>query len=573
MRSDDDTTLGGPGTTPDNAAANEDPGQSAQSGAADPMNAPSSASPFGAPETPAAPPTTPWQPMQPPAWTPPTGPSPWQPPAWTPPAGPSPWQPLPPQQSLPPSWPPAPLQQPQTGWSAQPGWPPSQSPQGYGGSIPPMGDVTRRRPSRLPQIVAVIAACLIAFSGGLITDHIGFPATSACAAASAAPQASGTSAPVPTCVAAPNASLKDATLYNEALAIVKQYYVGRATITDQQLVAGSIKGMVDGLGDTGHSTYLTPQEYAAWQQSLSANVAGIGVIMSSNNGIFTIDRIILGSPAEAAGVKAGDVIVAVDGASTTNMTFDQMGTKIRGNAGTKVTMTVLHAGSSTPVDITITRANIVVSLSDWSMIPGTHIADITLTEFSQGAADQLQANITAATKAGATSIILDLRGNPGGYASEALDVASEFLPSGVVYITQDASGKNTEERVNPNRTHNAMPVVVLVDHNSASSAEIVAGALQDQGRAKIVGVPTYGTGTVLQEFPLSDGSVIILGTEWWLTPNGHRIFGIGIKPDETVQMPSGVYPTYPTDITPLSSSQFAGSKDTQLLAAVKDLSN
>jgi carboxyl-terminal processing protease len=432
--------------------------------------------------------------------------------------------------------------------------------------------VTRRRPSRLPQILVVVAACLIAFSGGLITDHVGFPATSACVATTAAPQASGASAPIPTCVAAPNASLQNSSLYNEALAIVKQYYVGKANITDQQLLYGSIKGMVDALGDTGHSTYLTPQEFAAWEQSLSANVAGIGVMMSSSNNVFTINRVIPGSPAETAGVKAGDVIVAVDGASTTNMTFDEMASKIRGNAGAKVTITILHVGSSTTVDITITRANVNIPLADWSMIPGTHIADIDLTEFSQGAADQLQSKITAATKAGATSIILDLRGNPGGYASEAQDVASEFLPSGVVYTQQDANGTNTNISVNPDRTHNALPVVVLVDHNSASSAEIVAGALQDHGRAKIVGIPTFGTGTVLQQFPLSDGSVVILGTAWWLTPNGHRIFGVGIKPDETVQMPSGVYPTYPTDLASVSSTDFASSTDTQLLAAVKDLS-
>jgi carboxyl-terminal processing protease len=255
------------------------------------------------------------------------------------------------------------------------------------------------------------------------------------------------------------------------------------------------------------------------------------------------------------------------------MTFDEMAGKVRGTAGTSVTLTVIHAGTTTPVDIKITRQDIAVPLADWAIVPGTHIADIALVEFSQGAADQLQTDITAATKAGATSIILDLRGNPGGYASEAQDVASEFLSSGVVYIEQDNKGTNTEIKVNPDRIHNTLPTVVLVDHSSASSAEIVAGALQDQGRAKIVGVATFGTGTVLQQFPLSDGSVIILGTSWWLTPNGHRIFGVGIKPDETVQMPAAIFPTYPSDIAALSSSQFAGSGDAQLLAAVKDLGN
>jgi carboxyl-terminal processing protease len=205
------------------------------------------------------------------------------------------------------------------------------------------------------------------------------------------------------------------------------------------------------------------------------------------------------------------------------------------------------------------------------MVPGTHTADIVLTEFGSGAADQLQADITAAQKAGATSMILDLRGNPGGYAQEATDVASEFLSSGVVYIEQDSNGVNTEIRVNAARSHTNIPLVVLVDHNSASASEIVAGALQDAGRARIVGVNTFGTGTVLQQFPLSDGSVIILGTAWWLTPKGHRIFGVGIKPDEIVQMPAGILPIYPTDLPTMSSSQFNSSGDTQLLAGVKDL--
>jgi carboxyl-terminal processing protease len=427
----------------------------------------------------------------------------------------------------------------------------------------------------VPQTLIVIAACLIAFSGGLVTDHLAFPGTSSCpTAAPAALSSSNTAAAVATCLAAtPNGTIKGQDLYNEALAIVKKYYVGRANITDQQLLYGSIKGMVDSLGDTGHSTFLTPDEYTAWQASLSANVAGIGVMMSNNNGAFTIDRVIPGSPAEKAGVKAGDVITAVDGVDASTMTFDDLSNKIRGAAGTSVTITVVHLGSTTPVDIKIVRANIQVPLADWGMVPGTHVADIVLTEFSQGAADDLWAKIQAATNAGATSIVLDLRGNPGGYASEAQEVASEFLTKGTVYIQQDASGNNTSIPVDTKRAHTNLPMVVLVDHNSASAAEIVAGALQDNGRAKIVGVPTFGTGTVLQEFPLSDGSVIILGTAWWLTPSGHRIFGVGITPDQKVLMPAGVFPVYPTDLATMTYSGLVTHNDTQLIAGATDLSH
>jgi carboxyl-terminal processing protease len=502
---------------------------------------------------PPAPPTTPtqWQPQQPPA-PPAWGPG-WPPQSGWPPTQPG-GQPQPGWQPTQPGWQPT-----QQGWQPQPGWQPNQPPRGFGyGPMPPAGDLRPRRPSRLPQILAVIAACLISFSAGMLTDHVAFPGT-----------ASSTVQPGSTPAA--NGTIQSSSLYNEALQIVKQNFVGRASVTDQQLLYGSIKGMVDSLGDTGHSTFLTPTEYAAFQASLKASVAGIGVELGSDSGVFKVDKVIAGTPAAAAGVKAGDQITAVDGVSTSGMTFDQVGANIRGAAGTKVTITVIHLGSTTPVDIAITRANIDVPLVDWGIVPGTRVADIALAEFSTGAADQVQSAMTAAQKAGATSIVLDLRGNPGGYASEAQEVASEFLSSGVVYIQQDANGNDVNENVDTGRTHTSLPLVVLVDHDSASSSEIVAGALQDSGRARVVGEPTYGTGTVLQQFTLSDGSVLILGTAWWLTPDGHRIFGVGIKPDQTVAMSSGAVPIDPTDLGTMTTSQLASSGDAELLAAVGDL--
>lgn len=513
----------------------------------------------------AAPWTQPPSPWSPPAapWAPPPPASPWQSPqqgGWAQP-GPSPWGSQP---SGPTGWPPQPpappVWQPGVGWQAPQGWQATQQLPSFGGSgTPPPGTGAPRRPSRLPGYLAVIAACLIAFSGGMVVDHSLFPRT-----VSTGDQSGGSVAPLGTA--------ENSALYNQALQIIKSRFVGRSSVTDQQLLYGAIKGMVDSLGDTGHSTFLTPAEYAAFQASLNASVAGIGVIMSSANSVFRVDRVIAGSPAAAGGVKVGDTITAVDGTSTTDMTLTDLGAKIRGPAGTKVTITVLHAGSTTPVDITLTRAAINVPLTGWGMVPGTHIADIVLVEFSTGAGDQVQQDITAAQKAGATSIILDLRGNPGGYAQEAQDVASEFLSSGIVYIEQDANGKNTSISVDTSRTHTDLPLVVLVDHDSASSSEIVAGALQDSGRAKIVGVATFGTGTVLQQFKLLDGSYIILGTSWWLTPHGHKIFGTGIQPDETVPMAAGTLPADPTAFTTMTVAQLNASGDAELLAAVKDLS-
>lgn len=584
MRFDDDNLRGETGAPPPDDATSPSPDADSGLGSAaaqpaggetvggeatiDP-GAPPAAEPTTPPTAePTMPPAAPWAqpqyPWAPPAapWAPPPPASPWQSPqpgGWAQP-GPSPWGPQP---GGPTGWPPQPpappVWQPGVGWQAGPGWQANQQPPTFGGSgTPPAAAGTPRRPSRLPGYLAVIAACLIAFSGGMVVDHSFFPRTVS-------------SGDQPASSAAPVGSAENSALYNEALQIIKSRFVGRSSVTDQQLLYGAINGMVDSLGDTGHSTFLTPAQYAAFQQSLSASVAGIGVIMSSANNVFRVDRVIAGSPAAAGGVKVGDTITAVGGTSTTDMTLTDLGSKIRGPAGTNVTITVLHVGSTTPVDITLTRAAINVPLTGWGMVPGTHIADIVLVEFSTGAADQVQQDITEAQKAGATSIILDLRGNPGGYTSEAQDVASEFLSSGIVYIEQDANGNNTDISVDTSRTHTDLPLVVLVDHDSASSSEIVAGALQDSGRAKIVGVATFGTATVLQQFKLSDGSYIFLGTSWWLTPHGHKIFGVGIQPDETVPMAAGTLPADPTTFGTMTVAQLNASGDAELLAAVKDL--
>ena len=526
------------GTPPDETAAGSSP-----------------VAPETAPEvTPETSPASPWQPIPPSGWAP-SGQSQWG----APPSAPSQPGQWPAQQPLaPPAWQAVPGWQPQANWQPQSTWPPQANwGPGYGGMAPAGGN-TARRPSRLPQFLVVIAVCLLAFSGGLLTDHAAFLGA-----------ASSTNGAVVT--AHPNASIQGSSLYNEALQIIKQNYVGRASLTDKQLLYGSIAGMVDSLGDTGHSEFLSATQYAAMQSDLSASIAGIGVILSDDNGAFKINRVITGSPAATAGVKAGDIITAVDGTTTSNMTFSELGTRVRGAEGTSVKITVIHLGSTTPVEIPITRAKITVPLAEWGMVPGTHVADISLAEFSAGAADQVQTDLKAAAAAGATSIILDLRGNPGGYASEAQEVASEFLSKGTVYIQQDASGHNASQPVDTSRTHTDLPMVVLVDHDSASSSEIVAGALQDSGRAKILGVNTFGTGTVLEPFKLSDGSVIILGTEWWLTPHGHRIFGVGITPDQVVQMPGIAMPTDTTTLATMTSYQFSTSTDAQLIAAVADL--
>ena len=448
----------------------------------------------------------------------------WQ--AWAPQVPPSDWQA--PQA---PGWPP---QAP--GWPPQaPGWPPQ---------VPAYGCP---RSSRLPQILVVIAVALIAFSGGMVTDRLAFGQTAA------------------------QDPLTNFSVYEQALQLIRSDYVNRSSVTDQQLLYGSIAGLLDSLGDTGHSRFLTPDQLKQEQTDLQGQFVGIGVVLDLTGTTPAVDRLVSGSPAEKAGVKAGDQITAVDGKTTTGLTLDELGTAIRGAAGTKVTLTVIHAGSTAPVDIAIVREAFDVPSVEFGMVPGTHVADIALLQFSSGASDQLQTAIDQAQAQNATGIVLDMRGNPGGLASEAIGAASHFLTSGVVYIQQDASGKKTDQKVDSKQKHTAIPLVVLVDHNTASAAEIVAGALQDSHRAKVVGVTTFGTGTVLQQYNLSDGSALFLGTSDWLTPSGHAIFGVGIKPDQTVDLPATAQPVDPADMSKVTAAQVQASGDTQLLAALADL--
>jgi carboxyl-terminal processing protease len=552
----EESPLSQPAAEPWSPAPTAEPSPQSPPTAADPWAPPPPApapAPVQSPQSPPAvqgwPPAQPnqaWPPAPQPAWPPAQG---WQ----SNQSGP-PYQGWPPQPNQ--SWPPQPNQswppQPNQSWPPQPPAPPQwNGPVGTDRPLP-------SRPSRLPQILILIAACMLSFSGGLVVDHVAFGSATPATSAQSTDNGLG-------------GSLQGSGLYEEALQVIRQNFVGRSSLTDQQLLYGSIKGLVDSLGDTGHSVFLTPDEAQALQKSLGATVVGIGVLMSSSSGSLTINKVVAGSPAAAAGLKPGDLITAVDGVSTTGMTIDQVGPRIRGPEGTTVKITVVRSGSATPLDFTITRAQIAVPLVEWGIVPGTHVADIALAQFDSGASDQLKTAMNEATTAGATSIVLDLRGNPGGYASEATSVASQFLADGVVYIEQDASGNDTSIRVDTSQPHTNLPLVVLVDHNSASSSEIVTGALQDSGRAKVVGVATFGTGTVLQQFQLSDGSVVILGTKYWLTPSGHKIFGVGITPDEAVTLPSGAVPLDPSALGSMTAAQLNSSGDAELLAAVHDL--
>jgi carboxyl-terminal processing protease len=297
---------------------------------------------------------------------------------------------------------------------------------------------------------------------------------------------------------------------------------------------------------------------------------GIGVrIDETADGMPRIVSVFKGSPAEAAGLAPDDVIVAVNGKKTLDHTIDEVAGWVRGEAGTSVELTVRHGAIGPERTLSIVRADVPIEPVSWTLVPGTKTALIRLEQFSSGAADDLVQALKDARTDGADRIVLDLRGNPGGYVNEAVGIASQFLSSGIVYIERNAAGERTEHPVSPDGVATDLPLVVLVDGSTASSSEIVSGALQDAGRAKVVGETTFGTGTVLGEFTLSDGSALRIGTVEWLTPDGRRIWHEGIAPDAPVTLPEGAVPLTPDDVRELTPEQAGSVEDTQLGEALE----
>lgn len=357
--------------------------------------------------------------------------------------------------------------------------------------------------------------------------------------------------------------------YVEAWQILHDHYVDPSALDPQKLTYGSIDGLVDAVGDTGHTRFLTPEEVKNEHTALSGSVVGIGALMNTDQGAPIIQSVIPGGPADRAGLRSGDRVLSVDGTSTDGLDLDEVVGRIRGDAGTTVRLSILHAGETTPVDYSIVREKVTVPAVSWTMIPGTTLAGIRLEEFSAGSAKEVENAIATAKKEGATGIVLDLRGNPGGYVGEAVEIASQFLKDGIVYQQRDRTGKVDKVPVQSGGQAVDMPLSVLVDLGTASSAEIVAGAIQDAGRGQLIGQKTFGTGTVLNEFSLKDGSALLVGTVEWLTRDGRQIWKNGIEPDISLQSdPAGKIVT-PGELSSLGAAGLKTSGDAPLLKAIE----
>ncbi len=360
-------------------------------------------------------------------------------------------------------------------------------------------------------------------------------------------------------------------LIAEAWNSIQKVYVDRPAVDPQKLTYGAISGMVDALGDTGHSTFLTPDMLKEEQNFTKGQFEGIGALLEMKDGHATIVAPMDGSPAQKAGLKPGDVIIKVDGEDVAGLPLNEIVDRVLGPAGTKVTLTILDPQTNETNDVTITRAHIELHNVTWRMLPGTTIAHVRIAAFSQGVTTELKSALKAAQQQGATGLILDLRNDPGGLLNEAISVASQFLSNGNVMLEKNAQGETKPLPVKSGGVALDIPMVVLINNGTASAAEIVAGALQDASRATIVGETTFGTGTVLNQFKLSDGSALLLATEEWLTPKGRTIWHKGISPDIMVALQADSIPLIPETEQGMSTEQINNSGDGQLLKAIEIL--
>ncbi|MDR3554518.1 MAG: S41 family peptidase [Syntrophobacteraceae bacterium] len=361
----------------------------------------------------------------------------------------------------------------------------------------------------------------------------------------------------------------DYKLISQAWELIQERYVDRSAIRPTKLTYGAITGMVNALGDTGHSSFLDPDMVAIEAHYLQGNFSGIGAQIQIKNGHVVILAPLDGSPALHAGLKTGDIIMKVNGKDITGLPLEQVVTRIAGKAGTSVELTIMDPKTGQSRRLTIVRAKINVKNVTWAFVPGTKIADLRIAGFSEGISKAVRNALREIQEQRAAGLLLDMRDNPGGVLNEAVATASQFLSSGTVVLQKNSKGETKPIPVQSGGLATSIPMVVLINQGTASGAEIVAGALKDANRATLVGEKTFGTGTVLQEFRLSDGSAILLAIAEWLTPAGHVIWHKGIEPDVKVSLPPSIMPLYPEKEKGMSSAQLKVRGDAQLMKAVQ----
>lgn len=319
-------------------------------------------------------------------------------------------------------------------------------------------------------------------------------------------------------------------VFAEVLSQLEKNYV--EPVDSNKLVDGALQGMVNTLDP--HSAYMPPDVYREIQVDTKGEFGGLGIQIGMKDNRLVVISPIEGTPADRAGVKAGDFITEIERTSTKNMTLVDAVNKLRGPKGTKVTLTLMREGQAAPIRVTLTRETIKIQ-SVKSQMLDDHIGYIRLTQFQEQTSVDLKQALKRLLADGAQSLILDLRNNPGGLLTSAVEVSEQFLPKNKLVVSiRGRSGAAEEYRANGESPVTDLPMIILVNAGSASASEIVSGALQDWGRAVLLGTTTFGKGSVQTIIALSDGSGLRLTTAKYYTPKDRSIHGVGIVPDIVV---------------------------------------
>ena len=348
--------------------------------------------------------------------------------------------------------------------------------------------------------------------------------------------------------------------------LLDQKYVAAGSTTAQQKIYGAIQGLAASEGDP-YTVFFPPAPNAQFQSDIAGNFQGVGMEIDVKNSTLTVVAPLKGSPAEAAGVKTGDIILKINGTSTQDMATDKAVSLIRGPKGTTVTLNILRPGSSVasstgtaaPMDITIVRDIINIPTLDTSTrgTGSSQIFIISLYSFTADSPNLFRTALRDFVASGDHKLILDLRGNPGGYLEAAWDMASWFLPAGAVVVTEDYGAKAPPD-IFRSKGYNIftknLQMEILVNGGSASAAEILAGALSQHGVAKLIGTKTFGKGSVQELVPITADTSLKVTIARWLTPNGTNLSHNGIEPDVVV---------------PVTDADIAAKNDVQLGKALQ----
>ncbi|MFA6090223.1 MAG: S41 family peptidase [Candidatus Gracilibacteria bacterium] len=324
-------------------------------------------------------------------------------------------------------------------------------------------------------------------------------------------------------------------LFYEAYKLAADNYYGFDTLSQKDLVSGMVKGFITSFGDK-HSEYFNIDETKKFNEVLSGDFEGIGAVIEKNDFGVIVDRIIAKSPAKEAGLLSGDIIIKANNEELKNLTITEAVNKIRGKENTTVVLEIIRVGQTENLTKIVTRRKIDIPSVDGKIIEGTNIGYISLSIFGEKTADNFYNTLTDLENKKATGFIIDLRDNGGGYLETAVSILSNFIEKDKILVTtKEKNPFFNKSYFSYGNTGKALPIVVLINENSASASEITAGALKDYNLAILVGQKTYGKGSVQQPFHLSDGSEMKITVAKWYTPKDYGIDGIGIKPDIEVK--------------------------------------